>query len=119
MDPRIQQVLNQMETDFQQHLSLSKMAKSVNLSPSRMSHLFKAETGVTPTAYLKSLRMKKARELFENSWLSVKEITARIGWSDESNFVHEFKKAYGLTPFQYRQRYLANLSLTKQTRQAG
>lgn len=52
--------------------------------------------------YLKNLRMQKAGELLETTSLSVKEVGAAVGMLDQSHFVRAFKKSYGLTPSQYR-----------------
>src|SRR5262249_7127550 len=104
----IQQALQVMKSEFDQKLSVSYLARSINLSPSRLAHLFKAQMGITLTEYLKLLRMQRARELLEGSWLTVKEITGRVGIVDESHFVRDFKKTYGLTPTQYRAHSLKN-----------
>jgi AraC-like DNA-binding protein len=61
MDARIQKILHLMEDDFSRGLPLGRMARSVNLSSSRLSHLFKSELGMSPAQYLKTLRMKKLR----------------------------------------------------------
>lgn len=83
------------------------MAASVNLSYSRLEHLFKAETGITPVSYLKKLRIEKARELLETTFLTNQQIIVKVGICDESHFIRDFKKAYGLQPSQYRKRHHA------------
>jgi len=83
------------------------MAASVNLSYSRLEHLFKAETGMTPVSYLKKLRIEKARELLETTFLTNQQIIVKVGMYDESHFIKDFKKAYGLRPSQYRKRHHA------------
>jgi len=102
MDLRIEKVVALMRDDLTQRLPLSKMAQLVNLSPPRLSHLFKFENGISAARYLKSLRMKKAAVLLLTTFLSVKEIMARVGLSDGSHFVKDFKKIYGMTPTEYR-----------------
>ena len=81
---------------------MSEMAQIVNLSPSRLRYLFKKETGVAPAHYLRTFRLEQAKELLETTFLSVKEIIRSIGVNDQSHFIREFKKSYGLTPAQYR-----------------
>lgn len=70
--------------------------------------MFKVETGTSPERHLKSLRMQKAKELLETTFLSVKEIASRVGLRNESHFVRDFKRTYGVTPTQYRARYLGS-----------
>lgn len=102
MDRRIEKVIVYMREEYHRELSLSALARHVNLSLWRLSHLFKIETGSSPVHYLKDIRMRQAKYLLEASFLSVKEITGRIGLKDESHFVRDFKRTYGLSPTQYR-----------------
>jgi YesN/AraC family two-component response regulator len=104
MDPRVQKVIALMKEEFRRETPLREMAQSVNLSPSRLRYLFKNEVGMAPAQYLRAFRMKRARELLETTFLSVKEIRTSIGVNDHSHFVREFKKTFGLTPAQYRMR---------------
>lgn len=60
---------------------------------------------MSPIQYLKVLRIEKAKHLLETSFLSVKEITHLVGLNDESHFVRDFKKAYGVSPTPYRVRF--------------
>ena len=102
MDHRIRIVIALIEGDLRQEPSLESLAQSVNLSPSRLRHLFKYETGVTPAQYLKSLRLRQTKLLLETTFLSVKVIMNRVGVSNESHFIQDFKRAYGFPPSRYR-----------------
>ena len=105
MDPRIEALIALMKADLRRMLPISRMAQSVNLSPTRLSFLFKAETGSPPARYLREMRMQVAATLLVESFLSVKEIMARVGFSDESHFVRDFKRINGMTPMQYRRQH--------------
>ncbi len=102
MDQRIERVIALMNDDLRRGFRLSKMAQSVNLSPTRLSYLFKSETGTPPARYLRTLRMHDAAMLLASTFLTVKEIRVRVGFNDESHFVRYFKRSYGMTPTQYR-----------------
>lgn len=104
VDRRVQAVIDYMLEDLSRPLRLGDIAHSVNLSASRLQHLFKADTKMTAAQYLKSLRMQRAKELLDSTFLNTKEIMQRVGMKDESHFVREFKKIYGLPPGSYRQR---------------
>ena len=107
MDQRISKVVELMRDNLRQELSLEALAQAVNLSPSRLHNVFKSETGMSPARYLKTLRLEQAKELLEESFLSVKEIRVRVGIGDESHFVRDFRRAYGLSPTQHRARHHA------------
>lgn len=96
-----------MTTDLRHDVPLDKLAQSLNLSESRLRHLFKAETGISPMQYLKAQRMQKARKLLETTFLNVKEVMLKVGAKDTSHFIRDFKKAFGLSPSQYRAQYLS------------
>ena len=102
MDIRVRRVINQLSKDLSCDADLERLANSVNLSSSRLRHLFKDETGLTPAQYLKRLRLERAKELMEDSFLRLKEVMPQVGISDESHFVKDFKKEYGLPPIKYR-----------------
>src|SRR5215218_2789874 len=105
MDYRVRRAIALAEECLQKGWSPARLAESVNLSPSRLHQLFKRETGVPPARYLRLLRMRRARGLLETTHLSVKQVMARVGVTDESHFVRDFKKTYGLTPARYRERF--------------
>jgi transcriptional regulator GlxA family with amidase domain len=105
MDRRVKKVVALIEENLHRTLLVNELSHSVNLSPSRLRYLFKAEIGMSLARYIKSLRLQRAKTLLETSFLNVKEITIRVGAKDESRFVQDFKKAFGLTPAQYRRQY--------------
>ena len=106
MEPRIHRAIRLMTVDLGREVSLNELAQSLNLSASRLRHLFKDETGVSPLQYLKLQRMQRAKELLEATFLNVKEVMLKVGVKDKSSFVRDFKKVYGLSPSRYRSQYL-------------
>jgi AraC family transcriptional regulator, transcriptional activator for feuABC-ybbA operon len=104
MDQRVQGIIKLMESDFARHFSEDDLARAVNLSPWRLCHLFKRETGVSPLHYLKSLRMENAKNLLETTFFSVKQIMKMVGITDESHFVRDFQRVYGFSPLAHRLR---------------
>ena len=102
MDPRVLKIQEMMRDNLHRELSLGKFARSVNLSVWRFCHVFRSEVGMSPIQYLRFLRMERAKQLLESSFLSIKEIGHQVGLNDESHFVRDFKKAYGAPPTRYR-----------------
>lgn len=102
MAERVKRVIEIMQNDPSRTLSLKEMAQAANLSAPYFCYLFKSITGVPPAKYLKILRMEQAATLLTTTFLSVKEIVRRVGLSDDSHFVRDFKRIYGVTPSEYR-----------------
>jgi transcriptional regulator GlxA family with amidase domain len=102
MSPKISMVIDFMHAKLHRKLSLAELAESANISVSHLSHLFRTETGVSPGQYLMTLRVQRAGDLLQSSVLSVKRIMFEVGFNDKSNFVRSFRKAYGLSPSEYR-----------------
>jgi AraC family transcriptional regulator len=114
MDKRIIRVVESIRANLQNDLDLDERAREVNLSTSRLRHLFKTETGLSPAQYLKKLRMEKAKELGDDTFMRVKEIMNAVGLSNSSHFTHNFKRAHGLTPTECRKRETDSASAKQQ-----
>lgn len=95
-------VADLISDNLRRDLSFTELARQVNLSPSRLRHLFKVERGISPAQYLRLLRVRKAQELIETTFLSVKEIRSRVGFDNKSRFARNFKQVYGVTSAQYK-----------------
>ena len=108
MDKRVEKIIAMMREDVRGELSLGEFAQSVNLSVWRLCHIFKSDVGMPPIRYLRLLRMERAKDLLESSFLSVKEIAYQVGLNDESHFVRDFKSTYGFSPASYRTRFKNN-----------
>ena len=105
MDKRVEKIIQMMREDVRGELSLGEFAQSVNLSVWRLCHIFKSDVGMPPIRYLRLLRMERAKNLLESSFLSVKEIAYQVGLNDESHFVRDFKSTYGFSPALYRSQF--------------
>jgi len=112
-DARVLEILNVFESrdSYRRGQSaLDDLAKSVNLSGSRLRHIFKAETGVSWTKFVKEEKIQRALNLLETSHLSVKEVGTKVGMNNESQFIRSFKRALGVTPAKYRSRVVPRIS---------
>jgi AraC-like DNA-binding protein len=86
-----------------------KLAQTVGVSPAHLQKLFKVETGISPVQFIKQLRLEKAREFLETTFSRVQQIGFEVGITDQSYFNREFKKKYGITPYQYREQHYKRL----------
>jgi AraC family transcriptional regulator of arabinose operon len=104
MDQRVRNIIAFMNANLDRKLTVDGLAGIVNLSASRLAHLFKQETGKSTFRYLFDLRLERARELLETTFFSVKQVAARVGQS-ANQFNESFKRAYGVTPGSFAARH--------------
>jgi len=102
MDRRVETVITLIQNDIRNSPSVKQLARLVHLSPSRLNHIFRTETDVSLAQYVKSVRLHRAKDLLETTFLNVKETMVTVGVNDASHFVRDFKKAFGVTPSEYR-----------------
>lgn len=95
-------VLNWLNDNFNQNITLAKAAEFAKLSPVYFGKLFKMNTGETFTNYLTKLRLNKARELLKSTPLNVQEVSVSVGYGDVNYFIRLFKKEHGVTPHRYK-----------------
>jgi AraC-like DNA-binding protein len=104
MDRRIELAIAAIETDLARAWEVAQLAALVNLSASRFRHVFKEETRLSVSQFLRERRLERAEYLLRTTFLSVKEVMIEAGLSSTSHFVRYFKQKYGLTPSAYRKR---------------
>ncbi len=101
-DFRIEKVLETIKADPTAHIS--SLASQVNLSSSRLSHLFKDHTGMSLNDFLANERLDRAAELLRDTEMRVKEITFHVGYGQVPSFHRAFKKKFDHSPLGYRKR---------------
>jgi AraC-like DNA-binding protein len=79
-----------------------EIAIRVNLSASRLRHLFKERTGWSPGQFAKEWKLWKAKRILQETFCSVKESAAMAGFSDLSHFVRDYKTRFGCRPSETR-----------------
>jgi len=84
---------------------------SVHLSASRLRHIFKSQVGTTVPKYLKLLRLRRANDLLQTTFLEVKEIATCVGINDVSHFVRDYKTVYRETPSKTRLRSKSRVAI--------
>ena len=88
--------------NFAVDITLDDIVKVSGVSATQCGKLFKAHCGMTPMAYLASLRIAEACRLLELTTLSVKQISAMVGIPDQYYFSRLFTKHMGKSPRAYR-----------------
>lgn len=82
--------------------TVQELSKEVLLSEQKLKSAFLSLYGMTIHTYATSLKMDYAAELLRDPSLSIREISQKCGYQYSGNFIHAFKKWYGITPREYR-----------------
>lgn len=88
--------------NFHKPITDEWVAEQVHLSRSHFRYLFKAVTGMPFMRFVTEVRLNQARKYLETTSLSVKEICARIGYTDTSGFSRAYKTYHGVPPVIHR-----------------
>ncbi len=99
-DGRIRIILQAVESNPGH--SIHDLAEMVNLSISRLSHLFKATTGLSLQNFLTTCRLRAALDLLHSTRMPIKEISYRAGYRHPPSFVRAFRNQFGASPSDYR-----------------
>ena len=89
---------------FTEQITLHEAAVRFSLSPQYLSSVFSRTMGMTFSAYLTNLRLRRAAEWIQESDESITNICFACGYRNLSHFIRSFKKQYGVSPLKYKQR---------------
>ncbi|MCC5909378.1 MAG: response regulator [Clostridiaceae bacterium] len=101
-------VKNYIDNHFDDsQLDLSHIAQLFDVNKSYISKLMKQELGKSFVEYLTDIRLDKAKEILENDHarVTVYNVSIRVGYTSQHYFSRVFKKTYGMSPMEYRNRF--------------
>lgn len=91
-------------SNYQEELSLRRLAEHFAVNPSYLSAQFKKAMGETVTAYIRRKRIEAAVRLLENTRLPVQDVADFCGFSDLNYFSRCFKREMKMSPSTFRER---------------
>ncbi|MGW3951876.1 helix-turn-helix domain-containing protein [Streptomyces sp. NPDC004752] len=107
IDDRLLRVIELIDQDLTAKLDVARLARAVNLSVSRFSHLFRAQLEVSPQQFVERRRLDAAARLLELTSRSVASVAAQVGYPDPLYFSTRFRLHTGSSPTGYRKQLLA------------
>jgi len=102
VDDRVMQAMELIEHNLASDLSITALAKGVNLSPSRFAALFRAQVGTSPQKFVEQRRLEAAARLLDLTARSVASIAAEVGFQEALYFSTRFRLRMGMSPTAYR-----------------
>ncbi|MEW6497069.1 MAG: AraC family transcriptional regulator, partial [Cyanobacteriota bacterium] len=100
---KLRQVIEYINDNLEQDLSLRAIAQTVQMSPYHFARRFKLSTGLTPHQYVLHCRLERAKRLLADTELAITDIAYRAGFSSPSHLTRVFRQHIATTPKAYRE----------------
>ncbi len=97
----VQQLIHYIEENFSADISLDDLAQHTHISRYHLVHLFSETVGIPPHAYLRQVRIRRAKQML-HAGQPIATVAAATGFTDQSHLNRWFKRLWGFTPGQYR-----------------
>ena len=110
-DKNIRTILNYIEKNYANHLSVEELVKQVPLSRRVLEKKFKEETGESLYQYIQNYRIDQFTRLLITTDYSLFEAALQSGFENYKNVSRIFRKYKSLSPAEYRKRYKCNSSV--------
>ena len=105
---RIRNMLSYIHSHYKDKITVAQIADAIGISEREAMRSFRKSLNQSPIEYLISYRLNEAKKMLQSSELPITEICYQCGFSDSSYFGKVFRKAYGLTPREFRARHHDN-----------
>ena len=108
-DEPIKEAQNFIEQNYHQKISIEQLAKMFALSGRNFIRRFKKATANTPVEYIQRVKVEAAKKRLEAASNDpINEIMYNVGYSDAKAFRNVFRKHTGLSPLEYKKKYIRN-----------
>ena len=101
-DSGLAEALRYCEENFDKPISVQKLAARAFLSRGHFSALFTREVGMSPAAYVRLIRLDKARALLRDTNIPIRQIASQCGYKNSAQFSRAFRSFYKTSPREYR-----------------
>ena len=98
----IETIKQYIYNNYNKDISVEMLAEKVCLAPSYLSNLFKKETGQNLSKFIKEYRMNKAKQMLEETYEKIVDISNAVGYPNVSYFCQSFREYFGVSPQKYR-----------------
>jgi two-component system response regulator YesN len=97
-----------IQANLHREISLDDVAEQLHFTPSYLANLFKKATGETVVEYISRLKMERAAELVCDPDTKIAAVAQALGYNDRRYFSELFRRMFGCTPSEYRERFWLN-----------
>ena len=98
----VERIRQYIQYHVDEDLRIDQLAARVYLSQTYLSYIFKKETGMTLSRYIRQCRMEKAKELLTSTDMKIVQVCEKVGFSNVSYFCQSFREYTGVSPEKFR-----------------
>jgi transcriptional regulator GlxA family with amidase domain len=109
--PKLSQVIQMMESNIEEPISPSVLAREVGMSTRQLERLFRRYLSRSPKRYYMELRLQKARNLLMQTDMTVINVALACGFASPSHFSKCYRAHYNTTPYRERGAHSSRLSV--------
>ena len=96
------EMVSYIQQNYTGKILLREFGEQFHLSEKYISRYFKDHFHITPSQYVTYLRLEHAKQMLQETDISVTEVAMQSGYQNISYFIRSFKKTYGVSPLKYR-----------------
>jgi len=104
---RVEDLRHHIMRHIAEPLTVADLAAHAHLSERQLTRVFKSELGMTPSAYIESVRVELARHRLESTDATLERIVSACGFGTTDTLVRAFRRRLDTTPTEYRRRFRA------------
>nr|WP_275446364.1 AraC family transcriptional regulator [Paenibacillus sp. ACRSA] len=106
--PIFERISSYIHEHYDQSITVASLTEQNNINRNRLSYVFRRHAGVGPAEYVLNYRIKIAQKMLVTSDVPVQLIAQAVGITDPFYFSRVFKKRVGISPTQYRGKFINN-----------
>jgi len=112
-DPFLHRVATVIEAHLdEESFGVAELAEEMNMSRSTLLRRVKSSTGVSVALFIRQVRLRHAREMLQDTSLTISEVAYKVGFSSSSYFTKCFREEYGYPPGEAGKQPLEEISST-------
>lgn len=113
---QVAEAIDYIYVHIMERVTINDLAAAVCVSPAHLSRIFKQETGISVSEYIRQRKIDMAKNLLRFSSYDFADIAAMLAYSSQSHFIQHFRSQVGMTPKAYRDKnYLNNWDVNRET----
>ena len=113
---QVAEAIDYIYVHIMDRITIQELASAISISPAHLSRIFKQETGISVSEYIRQRKIDMAKNLLRFSDYDFADIAAMLSYSSQSHFIQHFRTQMGMTPKAYRDRnYMNNWNVNRES----